>query len=113
MTEAGLNEAVDESINRVLQAEKEARQAVENCRLDARRIVNRARIGASRILERADDRIGLMHRRCEQSVADRLSELRAEARRIPSQVVLEPAMREGLEAMVLRLAEEMTRGAPE
>ncbi len=113
MTEAGPNETVDEAINRVLKAEKEARQAVENCRFDARRIVNRARIGASRILERADDRIGLMHRRCEQSVGHRLSELRAEARRIPTQPVLEPDVRERLEVMVRRLAEEMIRGVSE
>ncbi len=113
MTEAGPKETVDEAINRVLKAEKEARQAVENCRFEARRIVNRARIGASRILERADDRMGLMHRRCEQSVGHRLSELRAEARRIPTQPVLEPDVRERLEAMVRRLAEEMIRSVSE
>ena len=110
MSEPGPNEPVEAAINRVLEAEKEARQAIESCRLDARHIVNRARQEATRSLERADGRIGLMHRRCEQSVGRRLAELRAEAERIPDEAVLEPDMRERLEAIVQGLAQEMTTG---
>ena len=110
MTDTVSNESVEEAINRVLEAEKEARQAVENCRSDARRVVNSARVRAGRILERADHRIGFMHRLCEQSVGRRLAELRAEASRIPGEAVLEAEVQERLEGIVRRLAEEMTSG---
>ncbi len=113
MSDPSLNEAVEQAINRVLGEEASAREAVERCRVEAREAVNAARVRARRILDRADARIGLLHRRCEQRVSGRLQELAAAARQIPEQAVLAPELRQRLQAVVRRLAEEMTSGGTE
>ena len=113
MSDPHSNEAVDQAINRVLGEERNAREAVERCRAEAREAVNAARARASRILDRADGRIGLLHQRCEQRVSGRLQELAVEARQIPEQAVLAPELQQRLEAVVRRLAEQMTSGGAE
>ncbi len=113
MTDPQSNEAVEQAINRVLGEERNAREAVERCRAEAREAVNAARVRASRILDRADARIGLLHRRCEQRVSASLEELAAAARQIPEQAVVAPELQQRLQAVVRRLAEEMTSGGSE
>jgi len=113
MSDQHLNESVERAINRVLEAERRARDAVDLCLAEARQAVNGARVRSSRILERADKRTGLLHQRCEQSVSRRLAELAAEARQIPDQAIVAPEMQQRLQAIVRRLAEEMTSGVAE
>ncbi|MEA3411144.1 MAG: hypothetical protein U9R74_06350 [Pseudomonadota bacterium] len=103
---------VYDAINRVLEAENDARAAIETCRRDARHFENQARRRSTRILERADSRIHRMHQRQAERVARRLTELRAESDRIPVEVALEPEMRARIAAVVQRMAEEMTTDAP-
>ncbi len=113
MSDRHSNESVEGAITRVLEAEGRAREAVNQCRVGARRTVNGARVRSSRILARADERIRLLHEYCEQQVSHRLAELAAEARQIPDQPVMGPEMEQRLQAVVRRLAEEMTSGVAE
>ena len=113
MNDRHLDQSVERAINRVLEAEKRVRDAVEHCRVEARQAVNAARVRSSRIRERADDRIGWLQKRCEQSVLRKLSELAAEASQIPDRADLAPDMQRRLQAAVRRLAEEMTSGVAE
>ena len=113
MSDRYSTDAVELAINRVLAAEKSARDAVELCRAEARQAVNRARLQSRQILERADERIGLLHHRCEESVSSRLAQLAAEAKRIPERAVVGPEMEERLRAACRNLAEQMTSGAAE
>ncbi len=108
MNERPVDDSVESAIDRVLAAERRARNAVDLCRAEARRAVNGARGRSSRILERADARIGRLQKRCESSVSRRLSELSAEAERIPEQAVVSDEMRRRLQGVIRRLAEEMT-----
>ena len=113
MSDRHLSESVEGAISRVLEAEDRARNAIDQCRAEARMTVNQARVRSRRILARADDRIGQVHEYCEQQVSRRLAELGAETRQIPDQPWVAPEMEQRLQAVVRRLAEEMTSGAPE
>ncbi len=108
MNERPVDDSVESAIDRVLAAERRARNAVDLCRAEARRAVNGARARSSQILERADARIGWLHKRCESSVTRKLSELAAEAQTIPEQAVVSDEMRRRLQGVIRRLAEKMT-----
>ena len=60
-------------MNRVLQAEREAEQAVAECEKQAEIILSDARQRANRIANRTDERITLMSMRCSQRVAGEIS----------------------------------------
>lgn len=60
-------------MNRVLQAEREAEQAVAECEKQAEIILSDARQRANRIANRTDERITLMSMRCSQQVAGEIS----------------------------------------
>ena len=63
------------AINRVLEAEGRARQAVQSCARDAEAILQEARETAKRIVESADRRIGLIHHRTSAALARAIGEL--------------------------------------
>lgn len=73
---AGVSDSVDQVMNQVLAAEREARDAVERCRAEAVRILDAAEDGARRIAQRTERRIKLAHRIADQSLERALRELR-------------------------------------
>lgn len=68
--------SVDEAINRVLAAERDARKAVEQCRSEATHIIAAAEERARRISGRAEKRINAAHRIADRAVERALAELR-------------------------------------
>ena len=74
-----------EAMNRVLQAEREAGEAIAACRQEARDILQAAQRHANRIAARADERISRMQLRSARQVADRVRELEHAARRTSRQ----------------------------
>lgn len=60
---------VDLAINRVLEAEREARDQVEQCRAQAARLLAAAEDRSRRIARRAEQRIHAAHRVADQGVA--------------------------------------------
>jgi vacuolar-type H+-ATPase subunit H len=63
------------AINRVLEAEGQARQAVQSCSRDAETMLRNARARAKHIVEHADRRIGLIHHRTSAALETTIGEL--------------------------------------
>ena len=61
-------DSVDRAMNRVLLAEQEARDAVEQCRAEAARIIAEAEERARGFSQRAERRIKLAHRIADRAV---------------------------------------------
>ena len=64
-----------EAINRVLQAEQAAQQAVEQCERQAQEILQAAQMRAQRINQHADERIAWVEMRCAQWLAEQSRQL--------------------------------------
>ena len=71
---------VEQAMNRVLRAERDARQAVRDCEGEARKMMQEAQQRAQRIASLADERISLMHMRCEQWLSREIRALETRAR---------------------------------
>jgi hypothetical protein len=69
-------QSVDEAMNRVLLAEREARAVVEQCRAEAVRIVTAAEDRARSLANRTDQRVKMARRIAERRVEKALLELR-------------------------------------
>lgn len=104
--------SVDEAIDRVLSAEREARAAVEECRKQAHRRLSQARAQARRILERGDVRINGLHTRSERTVARTIAALKTETKGLSQEPALDDIQLARLADVVRALAAEIT-GASE
>ncbi|MEA3278390.1 MAG: hypothetical protein U9Q81_24465 [Pseudomonadota bacterium] len=67
--------SVDQAMNRVLAAEREAVEAVERCRMEAARILTDAEEQARRVSRRVDERIKAANRIADKSVEGSLREI--------------------------------------
>lgn len=67
-------ETVEQAMNRVLQAERDAEQAVEACRREAVEIRQAAQLRARRIAERTNERLAICHMRCNSKLRHALRE---------------------------------------
>ena len=96
------------AVNRVLEAERLAKQAIEGCRRDAAEVVETARRQARRINERTDARVSAVHIRCDLDIAQRKAEIDAAGRNIPTDVDLNEQdlakLDEAVEALAARLS---------
>ena len=62
--------SIEEAINRVLLAEREATEMVQQCRIQAQQTMEQARQTANRIVNKTNDRIRWVHQRCVRAVSD-------------------------------------------
>jgi vacuolar-type H+-ATPase subunit H len=103
------DEAVEEAINRVLKAERDARQAVALCREQAAGLINEARARGRRVSERADARIDAMRAACRCKVSAKLAGLEAQAEALSNQrasAELVAALEGAVQVLVKRLTGE-------
>lgn len=100
---------VDEAMNRVLAAEQEARQAVEDCREEAAAILSAAEETAAAIERRTERRIRAAHQIADQAVERALAEL-AGTRPVGSDALAPPADPERIGRAVATLADEIIGG---
>jgi regulator of protease activity HflC (stomatin/prohibitin superfamily) len=70
-----LSESVDEAMNRVLAAERDARLAVAECRAEAARLIAAAEAQARALAGRSEARIKLAQRIADGAIARALAEL--------------------------------------
>ena len=68
----------EHAMNVVLEAEDNAKQAVDSCAAEADAILQQARLTAKQIAERADERITRIHMRCSRVVTDKVAQLQKE-----------------------------------
>ena len=106
--ESGDHDQVDLAINRVLQAEREAREAVARCRREALQSLEAAREQARRIRRRVDQRLILVQKRAEAGVERALSAGRSGGRRTDAAAFPSREQQQRLEAAIEALAAEMT-----
>ena len=100
--------SIDEAIGRVLQAEQAARAAVAQCARDADALLQQARESARAITERAAARIARAQGWAQARLRTRLAGIE-QARALlsePAAAEAPPAAR--LDAVIARLAEELT-----
>lgn len=103
------DQAVEVAINRVLEAEARARQAVDLCQRQADEIIERARAHRKRIAERTERRIGRLRARFAQQVARQLASFKVEAKAYSEHPA---AGSPGLDSAVASLAAELTGEPP-
>lgn len=101
------NPAVD-AIDRVLDVEAQAREAVRACEAAARARVEDARAHARRIRRRTTERIVDLHRRQIEKTEARVGELEREAREIAPTTDLDADDRAALRRAAAALARELT-----
>ena len=68
------SETVEQAINRVLQAERQAQQSVEACRLEAMKIRQAAQQQAKHIANRTNERLAVCHMRCNSILTREIRE---------------------------------------
>ena len=71
----GRSRHAGQAMNRVLQAERDAEQAVADCEQQAREVLHDAQQRARRIAERTNTRITLVQMRCAQAVRAQIKAL--------------------------------------
>jgi len=93
---------VADAMNRVLEVEREAADAIHAAQSDADAVLQAARETRRQILDRARDRASRLHVRAQARLADTLSQLDARAQTAG-------AHRESLESIAQRAIEQLAR----
>lgn len=106
------NELAEAAISRVLDAEREAHEAIERALLEVHGIAEAARADARALAERTERRIRIVVGAFERELAARVAAIDAEADRLDSPQALRDDERAALQQAVAGLARELTGGAP-
>ena len=102
------NITTEQAIKVVLEAEENARRAVEKYQVEAEQLLQQGRQKAQRIKERTDNRIAQIHQRCHRFVADEVERLEKEERKRAKQQQSEEVDLEKLTTMVEKIAKLLT-----
>ena len=108
-------ELAEQAMNRLLQAERDARRVVAECEAEAAGILQAAQLQASRIASRTDSRISLMQTRCFQRVTEEIrhleyAETQARERQAESYRIDETGLAECIEEIAICLTGGVSRG---
>ena len=96
----------DAAINRVLDAERKARDAIALCRSNNEQRVEQAQQLARRIDDRADLRIGRIHGLADRSILLAKAGFDERAQRLEHAHTIDPRERQALEAAARQLIDE-------
>jgi cell division septum initiation protein DivIVA len=108
-------EMAEQAMNRLLQAERDARRVVAECEAQAASILQAAQLQASRIASRTDSRISLMQTRCFQRVTEEIRHLeraatQARETQAESYRIDETGLAECIEEIAICLTGGVSRG---
>jgi polyhydroxyalkanoate synthesis regulator phasin len=106
------NDAAEAAIARVLGAEREAREAIEQARLQVDPIVERARLDARAVDERTARRIRAVVDAFERELAERLAEIEAAAEQATRPQPFSDEETAALQRAVRALAAELITAPP-
>jgi vacuolar-type H+-ATPase subunit H len=98
----------EQAMNIVLEAERNARESVEQCKLEAEAILQQARQKSQRIGKRVDDRITRIHQRVARVVTDQVKKLDEEEQQLAKQQNQYRVEHDIVEIVVDRIAEMLT-----
>ena len=110
--EEAFNDAAGAAIARVLAAEREGREAVEQARLEVGRIAENARLADRAVAERTERRIRAVAGAFERELAERLAEIEAAAAQIANPQPVSPAEMASLQRAIRSLAGELIEAPP-
>jgi len=100
------------ALDEVLAAERQAREAVAECRSRGEAIRDLGRARAQHIRARAEERIAALHTRSDATVGRTVAALAAEARSLAGPGEPDEAQFGRLDLAVATLAAELTEGSP-
>lgn len=106
--EATGEDNTEEAINRVLEAERRARDNVARCEAEAAARMSAARTRTRRVAERTDARMSLLRTRVEQQTAGQVAARRAGVAEIRRQPLSPETDAQRLQEAVARLAARLT-----
>lgn len=98
----------EQAMNIVLEAERKARLAVEQCQAEADALLQKARQKSQRIGKNVDDRISRIHQRVARAVTDQVKQLHEEEEQLARQDYLYRIENDVLETVVEQIAEVLT-----
>ncbi len=98
----------EKAMNIVLEAEQQAREAVDSCKTDAETLLQQARQKSQRIGKRVDDRITRIHQRIARVVTDQVKKLAEEERQLAKQENVYTIEHDVVEVVVDQIAEMLT-----
>jgi F0F1-type ATP synthase membrane subunit b/b' len=104
---ASSGRSVDAAFNRVLAAEEQAREVIEDCRRRAAAELAEAERRAEAIAERADRRIRLAHSIADRGIKRMLAEMDAQP---PDRMPTDGQTAARVDALAARLADELIGG---
>lgn len=111
MVDSGNQSPPDQQIDVLLQAERQAREAVADCQRQAESLVEGARGRAREIQERTDRRITCLHTECSRATDERVQRLQQEDAHTQERLTLEDeAVARTLDPAIARLAARLTGG---
>ncbi len=102
------SETAEEAINRVLAAERRAREAIAGCEAQGKRVVEDARGRAKRIAQRTEARIAKLRDRCDVTMRERMAALDAAGEAESADLELDQTKLSRLEAAVRLVAARLT-----
>jgi hypothetical protein len=100
----------DEAIARVLRAERDARESVEQARREVAQIAEASRVAARTLAERTERRSRALVAAFERDLAARLVEIDGEAARLDSPQPLAADEQAAVQRVVATIARELTTG---
>lgn len=100
----------EQAINRVLEAEHQARDRVAHCQAQAEARLEAARERARRIAARTDARITSLRRQCEQQITEQVARLKDSAEAVRCQPLSGDARATQLGNAMRQLAARLTGG---
>jgi vacuolar-type H+-ATPase subunit H len=101
-------EPADVAMNRVLQAERDAEQAVAECEQEARNIIKAAQQQAQHIAARTNERISMLHMHYSQNLSQTIREIEQAGKQIEQAGVTTPFDESLFSTVIDELAEELT-----
>ena len=107
------DEQVAQRMNRVLQAERDAKRAVAECEQRAQEILRAAQVRAQRLVSRADQRITVLQMRCNHRI-DSMVKAMEKQQQAPDGAAQPGQLGErAIKAVVAALAAELTGSGDE
>ena len=96
-------------MDRVLTAERKAREQIEACHAEADGILRDARDREQHILEQARRRVQHVHEICQRATAERIRAMRRESAEKMSAIDYRPGRSQAVASAAVALAERLTK----
>ena len=102
------NQELESAINKVLEEEQAAKQALEAAKDQAQALLNEAQARAQHIQHRTDERIRNMHNRCDTAISTQRNQLQREQTQANARDIPESDTDDLLSQAVAEIARRLT-----